>query len=121
MEKKLQKLNNVFSLEELNNFLVDTSLRKKVLQQIDKDFLQLNLEIDIHGTEVIRQMQQEVEKLLHNDSQRLMNLLYRIDISEKKIRDLHNNKPSMPERDVITFLIIQRELQKVIFRELYKQ
>ncbi len=121
MKKSLKKLNNAYSLEELKNFLVDRSFNQKVLRQIEKDFAQLRLEIDINDSEVIRQIQEQVEMLLYNDNQRLMNLLYRIDINEKKISELQAHDPAMPENDVITFLIIQRELQKVMFRELYKQ
>jgi len=121
MKKSLQKLNNAYSLEELKDLLVDRSFNQKVLRQIEKDFAQLRIEIDIHNMEVIQQIQEQVDLLLISDQQRLMNLLYRIDINEKKIGELQMHDPTVPERDVITFLIIQRELQKVIFRELYKQ
>ncbi|PLX25016.1 MAG: hypothetical protein C0599_01450 [Salinivirgaceae bacterium] len=100
--------------------LVDAGFNRKVLEQIRKDFVQLELEIDIENPEVIPQMQFHLEKLLESGMEKLMNLLYRIDISEKKIVALSDEDPHMPYRDVLTFLIIQREAQKVMFRELYK-
>ncbi|WP_462280409.1 hypothetical protein [Salinivirga cyanobacteriivorans] len=120
MEKNLKKLNNTHSLEELNHWLVDASFNKKVLQQIEKDFSQSDLILDIESPEIISLMQEHIEKLLHDDFAKLMNLLYRIDLSESKIESLRAYDPTMPERDVITFLVIQREMQKVMFREMYK-
>lgn len=120
MEKNLKKLNNTHSLEELNHWLVDASFNKKVLHQIEKDFSQSDLSLDIESPEIISLMQEHIEKLLHDDFAKLMNLLYRIDLSESKIESLRAYDPTMPERDVITFLVIQREMQKVMFREMYK-
>lgn len=120
MEKNLKKLNNTHSLEELNHWLVDASFNKKVLQQIEKDFSQSDLSLDIESPEIISLMQEHIEKLLYDDYAKLMNLLYRIDLSESKIESLRAYDPTMPERDVITFLVIQREMQKVMFREMYK-
>lgn len=120
MQNQLKKLNNCKSLKDLNSMLVDAGFNRKVLEQIRKDFVQLELEIDIENPEVIPQMQFHLEKLLESGMEKLMNLLYRIDISEKKIVALSDEDPHMPYRDVLTFLIIQREAQKVMFRELYK-
>ncbi len=120
MEKSLKKLNSTHTLEELNQWLVDASFSEKVLRQIEKDFQQLDLSLDIDSPEIINLMQYHIEQLLHNDYARLMNLLYRIDLSESKMKALKKYDPSMPERDVITFLIIQREMQKVMFREMFK-
>jgi hypothetical protein len=120
MQSQLKKLNNCNSLTELNSILVDPNFNRKVLEQIRKDFVQLELEIDIENPEVIPQMQFHLEKLLDSGMEKLMNLLYRIDISEKKIVALSDEDPHMPYRDVLTFLIIQREAQKVMFREMYK-
>lgn len=120
MQNQLKKLNNCKSLDDLSSMLVDAGFNRKVLEQIHKDFVQLELEIDIENPEVIPQMQFHLEKLLESGMEKLMNLLYRIDISEKKILAMSDEDPHMPYRDVLTFLIIQREAQKVMFRELYK-
>lgn len=121
MEKQLKKLNNAHSLSELNQWLVDRTFNEKVLRQIEKDFAQLDLSLDVENPEIISLIQEVIDHLLHDDYQKLMNLLYRIDLSERKIRALRNYDPTMPERDVITFLIIQREMQKVMFREMYRE
>jgi hypothetical protein len=120
MQNQLKKLQSSTSLADLKNLLVDSGFNRRVLEQIRKDFVQLELEIDIDNPEVIPQMQFHLEKLLDTGMERLMNLLYRIDISEKKIVRFSESDPHMPYRDVLTFLIIQREAEKVMFREMYK-
>lgn len=119
MQQQLEKLNRSKSLTELNAVLVDAGFNRKVLEQLHKDFVQLELDIDIDDPDVISQMQFHLEKLLETGMEKLMNLLYRIDISEKKIVEFSDQDPHMPYRDVLTFLIIQREAQKVMFRQLY--
>jgi hypothetical protein len=120
MENKLAVLKGIYSLNALKSWLVDAGLVKKVLEQIEKDFAQFGLPIDIHATDIIETIQNHVDKLLHADYQQLQNLLYRIDISEKRIAELHQLYIAMPDRDIIALLIIQREAEKVYFRELYK-
>ena len=120
MQNQLENLNRSKSLTELNAVLVDAGFNRKILEQLRKDFVQLELEIDIDDPDVISQMQFHLDKLLESSMEKLMNLLYRIDISERKIIEFREQDPHMPYRDVLTFLIIQREAQKVMFRQLYK-
>ncbi|MDA3866052.1 MAG: hypothetical protein PF489_04790 [Salinivirgaceae bacterium] len=120
MENKLAVLKTIRSLNSLKNWLVDAGLVEKVLEQIEKDFAQFGLSVDIHADDIIETMQRHVDNLLHTNYQQLQNLLYRIDIHEKKMIELQQLEVAMPERDVITLLIIQREAEKVFFKEFYK-
>lgn len=62
-------------------------------------------------------LSEEVRLLLDHDFQRLLNILYRIDVSEKKTKKaLTGSNPA----DAIAGLIIERELQKVETRKKYK-
>lgn len=59
----------------------------------------------------------EIRALLDQDFQRLMNILYRIDINESKTKlALSSDNPA----NAIAALIIERELQKVESRKKYK-
>lgn len=51
----------------------------------------------------------------------LLSSLYRIDINEDKIRDLFsgNNREFIPDR--LADLIIERQMQKIYYRNLYRQ
>jgi hypothetical protein len=57
--------------------------------------------------------------LLH-DYQKLLNLLYRIDVNEKKFQDAFKSGSSELVSGKISWLIIERELEKAIYREKYK-
>ena len=59
----------------------------------------------------------EIELLIDHDLQRLMNILYRIDVNEEKTKMAFTH--SKPAREIAK-LIIERELQKVATREKYK-
>lgn len=120
MKNSLQTLDQAITLEDLNGWLVSQQMVQKVIDQIEKDFAQHDLPIEVEGGRIIETIQQHIERLLHADYQKLQNLLYRIDIDERKQTQLQTMHQNMPERDVISFLIIQREAQKVFFKEYYK-
>ena len=58
--------------------------------------------------------------LLENKYDVLINILYKIDVSEEKLSELFSgsNRDSIPE--TLAELIIERQLQKVRFRQMYK-
>lgn len=65
-----------------------------------------------------------IEKLtdmLDNNFNLLVNILYRIDISEQKLAELFGgrNRENIPER--LADLIIERQLQKIQFRKKYRE
>jgi hypothetical protein len=49
-----------------------------------------------------------------------MGILYRIDLSDEQIKKAVNANSSEPFPEIITDLIIRRELQKVVIRNHYK-
>ena len=56
------------------------------------------------------------EMILHRFEQ-LVSLLYRIDVSEAKIKSLLQNQPGTNAADIIAALIIERQLQKIKYRQ----
>jgi len=58
--------------------------------------------------------------LLEHKYDKLINILYKIDVSEEKLSELFsgNNREFIPE--TLAELIIERQLQKVKFRQLQK-
>lgn len=63
-----------------------------------------------------------IDDLIQNDFNRLLNVLYRVDISEEKLkRKLAEHKESKaPTAEIIANLLIEREKEKIISRERYK-
>jgi hypothetical protein len=62
----------------------------------------------------------ELEHFLNHDFNRLVNALYRMDISEQKAKSIFNGTNTSEISEKLADLIIEREYQKVITRERYK-
>jgi hypothetical protein len=61
-----------------------------------------------------------LKSMIHDDFSGLLQLLYRLDISESKIRDLVSTELGKPASEIIAHLIIERQLQKIESRKMYK-
>ena len=61
-----------------------------------------------------------ISNLLDSDLQGLLNLLYRIDVSEKKVKTILTTANTGELADQIAALIIERKMQKIITRRKYK-
>ena len=85
----------------------------------NKDF---NLEIATSAVSTLDDFQQILTKLirhlLDNDFENLINGLYRIDVSEEKVKLAMSSTADVAEQ--IAMLIIEREMQKVVTREKYR-
>jgi hypothetical protein len=58
--------------------------------------------------------------MINDDFSGLLQILYRLDISENKLRDLISTDLGKPASEVIAHLIIERQLQKVESRKMFK-
>jgi len=113
------------SLSELSPYYTRTDLLEKVVEQIKKDFNWFSFEITFTGQEespyqeLYTQILPLIDELLNDDYPKLMAMLYRIDLDEeflnKKLKENHHSDTD----EVITDLILKRELQKVIIRDAY--
>jgi|SRR5690242_2100964 len=62
----------------------------------------------------------QINQLINENFEALVQLLYRIDVSEKKIRNYLQEKPNEDSAKVLADLIIERQLQKAESRRKYK-
>jgi len=96
-------------------------------EQVRKDFAMFGMEVNFSGdvnfayNELFDQLRVYIEDLMSADSEKLMSLLYQIDLSEK---DLSKNDPNyqfetIPE--IVTHKILERELKKVLIRTYFKE
>ena len=114
------------TLSELTPYYNRTDLLEKVVTQIQKDFNWFNFKINFSDKEGITPYQELyqqilplVDEMLNDDYIKLMSLLYRIDLDEDFLsRKLKENAQADTD-EVITDLIIKRELQKVIIKDIY--
>ncbi len=85
----------------------------------NKDF---NLDIPSSEVSSVEDLQEILAKLirhlLDNDLERLLNGLYRIDVSEEKVKAAMATQGDVADK--IALLIIEREMKKVVTREKYR-
>ncbi|WP_396602348.1 hypothetical protein [Algibacter sp. R77976] len=97
-------------------------LYKKLIQQLNKDFLLANVDLDFHEevlpTSLKLMLHETVYKLIQEKFSEYLNLLYIIDVSEKQVKALNGDDTLKLSEDV-AFLILKREWQKVWFRNKY--
>ena len=63
-----------------------------------------------------------IDDLIQNDFNRLLSILYRVDISEEKLKlklAEHKNR-NIPSAEIIANLLIEREEEKIKSREKYR-
>ena len=100
----LQKYNP----EQLMNKLISHEF-PEVLEKYSEEDLENNLAVFIN-------------ELIDKDFNKLVNLLYRIDISEQKLKiALQNEDKTISSGKTIAKLIIERQLQKLEFRKKFSK
>ncbi|NRB83266.1 MAG: hypothetical protein HRU49_05785 [Winogradskyella sp.] len=108
--------------EDLIAQATQLQLYKKLIIQLNKDLLLANIDLEFSEETnplslklVLKDM---VLDLLHNKFSDYLNLLYQVDVSEKTVQALDGRDMVLLSED-ITFLILQREWQKVWFKSKY--
>ena len=63
-----------------------------------------------------------IDDLIRNDFNRLVSILYRVDISETKLKQklAENTDNTIPAAETIALLFIEREAEKILSREKYR-
>ncbi|MDT3695222.1 MAG: hypothetical protein ROY99_02450 [Ignavibacterium sp.] len=109
-------MNNELNSEDIS------SLQKFVSKDfVINDYSSLIPDSDFKRLEEFREYLIKIMKnLLENNYNLLINTLYRIDISEEKLSELFssNNNEAIPDK--LADLIIERQIQKINFRKLYR-
>lgn len=97
-------------------------LYKMLVEQLNKDFLLANINIDFHEdilpTSLKLILHETIYDLIQNKFTDYLNLLYIIDVPEKQIKSLEGEDTLLLSEQV-SFLILRREWQKVWYRNNY--
>lgn len=113
-------------LSNLSQYFNKLDLIKDTAEQIIKDFDMFGLEIRFSGNaynayeELFEQIEPHIKKLIDSNPSKFMGILYRIDVSDERVKKAVKENASEPFSEIITDLIIRRELQKVVIRQHYK-
>jgi N-acetylglucosamine kinase-like BadF-type ATPase len=92
---------------------------KELVVLINKE-LAIELPEKISMEEIQEKLSAHINRLVQNNFEQLINLLYRIDVSETKIKSLLQIEPGTNAGDIIANLIIERQLQKIKSRQQFK-
>ena len=114
-----------FSKSEIDDPRNQTEIIRLTAEQVMKDFALFGLEITFSGNvinaydELFEQLNLCLVDLLNSDYRRLLSLLYHIDISEKEMNKKLKSFSGEPS-EIITEMILERELKKVLIRKFYR-
>ena len=92
----------------------------ELIQHVNKE-LALQLPEKISMEELQQQLAVYINGLILNNFEQLVNLLYRIDVSETKIKSLLQTQPGENAGDIIAASIIERQLQKIRSRQQFRR
>jgi len=93
---------------------------KELIESINKD-LAIELPEKISIEETKEKLKQHINDLIQHDFEKLVTLLYRIDVNETKLKQLLQQNSNVDAAEIITSLIIERQLQKIKSRNQFKQ
>jgi len=94
------------------------------MTQISTDLIPIlrqSLEIELPENisfEVLRErLSSHINFLIRTDFQKLVSILYRVDVNESKLKQLLKENPDADAAIIISDLIIERQLQKIRSRQ----
>jgi len=91
----------------------------KLIQQLNKDLLYANVNLefeeDVLPSSLKYMLHEAIYKLIQEKFSEYLNLLYIIDVSENVVRGL-DGSDALQLSEQVTFLILQREWQKVWYK-----
>lgn len=92
---------------------------KELIELVNKE-LAIDLPEKISMEEIQEKLSAHINRLIQSNFEQMVNLLYRIDVSEAKIKSLLQIEPGTNAGDIISSLIIERQLQKLKSRKQFK-
>ena len=93
---------------------------KELVQQLNKE-LAIELPEKISFEEMQTKLALHINHLIQHHFEQLVSLLYRIDVSEAKIKSLLQLQPNEDAAEIIAALIIERQVEKIKTRNLFRQ
>ena len=88
----------------MDNQALKTALQKE---------LSLELYDQLNERELQLRVQEKVNELIEHDFGKLVNILYRVDVSEQKLKQLLQSNAGQDAAAIIAALIIERQMEKI--------
>ncbi len=96
-----------------------SSASSDIINSINSDWA-LQLNTSLTEEELIQAFAVHLNDMIVNDFAQLITALYRIDVSEQKIRQTLKENPRADAGRIIAHLIVERQKQKIKTRERYR-
>lgn len=92
---------------------------EQVMQEVSRE---LGIIVKEKDNSFVKQiLAEKIDHLINNDFQKLVSILYRMDVSESKLKQLLNENPGTNAALIITDLMIERQEQKIISRQQFRK
>ncbi len=78
-------------------------------------------EKDAVTSDLLQRLSEHINDLVNSDFEKLVQLLYRLDIDEKKLKKVLQENPGHNAAEMIAGMIIERQLQKIRSRRQFNQ
>jgi hypothetical protein len=85
------------------------------------DTMEMSIPANSNFEKLHQFLSQYVHQLIATDLHKLLNLLYRIDVSEEKLNDMLVKNDKAGAGSIIADLIIERQLQKIKTRQQFRK
>lgn len=95
-------------------------MSKELIQSVNKE-LALELPDKLTYQEVKEKLSVYINHLINKDFEKLVALLYRIDVNEKKLQQFLQTQMDENTAELIADLILQRQLEKIKSRQQYNR
>ena len=90
---------------------------EQVLEEVSKE-----LEVTMKDHSLTKQaLVEKINDLINTDFQKLVSILYRMDVSETKLKQLLNENAGTNAALIVTDLMIERQEQKIISRQQFRK
>ena len=111
------------NLTEVNKSIQNNLFLQETAQQLEKDFLMIGINFDIDTPVsdykyLFSFTYHLVNALNEQNPQKVLNLLYRIDLAEEKVQE-EMQKTQLSFTEMLSEMIVKREIYKVILRKKY--
>lgn len=95
---------------------LELQIQREIAQTTDGDLFP-----EISTAAFTGKLEKYIHDLIQNDFQKLVSILYKVDVNEKKLKELLQKDENKKSEKIIAKLIIDRQMQKIITRRQFSK
>ena len=81
----------------------------------------LSTETELRNEILFKELCTQINGLLQHDFEKLVYILYRVDVDEQKLKKMLEYNSDIPSAEVIANLLVERQAAKIKTRQQYRQ